>query len=269
MLSPHHIAFFRAFGYLHIPGYYADEIGWITEEFDAIWAAHPDLLHDGSKRTIFPGFFVVQTPRLSTLIEHPKTAAVCAALLGPGYGIDGGDGNLYSGDTDWHSDDFGRELAHLKIAFYLDPLTRDDGALRVIPGSHLVGDRYASLLEEELPAWGSKRTMRLPGAEIPAVALESRPGDLVCFDHRLKHASFGGSRRRRMFATNWTEAPLTDQQREITITKYRHIRDQHGVDWRFTGDWFRRPPPAREPMLAQLREFGELVMREAEVSPPA
>ena len=32
----------------------------------------------------------------------------------------------------------------LKIAFYLDPVDRDSGALRVIPGSHrLDGDRFA------------------------------------------------------------------------------------------------------------------------------
>jgi hypothetical protein len=264
MLTPQHVAFFRTFGYLHIPGYFAEEIAWIVSEFDAVWASRPDLVHDGSKRSIFPTLFVGATPRLSTLIEHPKVAAVCEALLGSGYGIDGGDGNLYSGDTDWHSDDCGEIVSHLKIAFYLDPLTRDDGALRVIPGSHLMGDRYAALLEQELPTWGSKRVMLLPGAEVPAVALESRPGDLVCFDHRIKHASFGGSGRRRMFAMNWTEAARTPEQREVMLTKYRHIRDHHRIDWRFSDDWFRRAPAAREPMLAQLREFGELVMSEVE-----
>ena len=35
--------------------------------------------------------------------------------------------------------------------------------------------------------------------EVPAVNLECKPGDLVCFDRRIKHASFGGGTHRRMF----------------------------------------------------------------------
>jgi hypothetical protein len=47
---------------------------------------------------------------------------------------------------------------------------------------------------EEL--WG------LAGADVPAVALETLPGDLLLFDHRIKHSSFGGGSRRRMFTMN-------------------------------------------------------------------
>ena len=35
----------------------------------------------------------------------------------------------------------------IKTAFYLDPVTRDTGCLRVIPGSHHVGDRFGDALE--------------------------------------------------------------------------------------------------------------------------
>ena len=37
---------------------------------------------------------------------------------------------------------------HIKIAFYLDPLTADSGSLRVIPGSHRIGDAYATALND-------------------------------------------------------------------------------------------------------------------------
>jgi len=40
------------------------------------------------------------------------------------------------------------------------------------------------------------------GMDIPAIALETKPGDLVCFNHNTKHAAFGGSERRRMFTMN-------------------------------------------------------------------
>ena len=38
----------------------------------------------------------------------------------------------------------------IKIPFYLDPLTRDTGALRVIPGSHRVGEPYADTIERDV-----------------------------------------------------------------------------------------------------------------------
>jgi ectoine hydroxylase-related dioxygenase (phytanoyl-CoA dioxygenase family) len=38
--------------------------------------------------------------------------------------------------------------------------------------------------------------------QVPAVALESQPGDVVAFNHNLMHAAFGGSQRRRMFTMN-------------------------------------------------------------------
>jgi hypothetical protein len=268
MLSDQHRAFFRIFGYLHVPGYFADEIGWITDEFTAAWSGVPAAGHDGSRRTIYPGHFIGSTPRLATLLEHPKVAAVCSALLGDGYGFHATDGNLYAGDTGWHSDAFGQwpektTVRHLKIAFYLDPLTRDTGALRVIPGSHWDGDGFCAALERELPEWNHDRALTMPGRDVPAVAVESAPGDLVCFDHRIKHASFGGGPRRRMFTTNWIEDARTPAMREALLAIFRFGRDHAQVDWDAPrGAWFDDPPPAREPVLRQIKEFGRLAMLE-------
>ena len=82
------------------------EIGWIQEEFEAAWESHEEQWgtphsHDGSARTIWPGCFVMSTPRLSTLIENPKIRGICLGTLGEGYTLEGGDGNFYSGDTGW------------------------------------------------------------------------------------------------------------------------------------------------------------------------
>jgi hypothetical protein len=270
MLTDSDVAFFEVFGYLHIPGFFADEARWISDEFDAAWAARTDVVHDGSRRTTYPATFVGATPRLATLIEHAQVAAVCRALLGEGYAFQGGDGNFYAGDTGWHSDAFAQwpektTARHLKIAFYLDPLTRDAGALRVMPGSHHEGDRYCGLLQREIPPWIPERRIRIDGRDLPAVAIESRPGDLVCFDHRVKHASFGGGGRRRMFSMNWNQGAHTPAQREAILAIYRFYRDSERADWRaIEGDWFHRPPPGRAPLLRQMKEFGELVMSERE-----
>ena len=80
----------------------------------------------------------------------------------------------------------------------------------MIPGSHLKGGRFSQMLNAVdfyrapadartgLPekAWG------VPGQDVPAVALETEPGDVLIFQHELKHASFGGGTRRRMFTMN-------------------------------------------------------------------
>jgi ectoine hydroxylase-related dioxygenase (phytanoyl-CoA dioxygenase family) len=104
------------------------------------------------------------------------------------------------GDTRWHSDGWHKDILHIKIAFYLDPLTAQTGALRVIPGSHRLGDQYADGLQAQIrkstEVWG------LEGHKLPAIALETRPGDIVCFNHNTKHAAFGGDNQRRMFTIN-------------------------------------------------------------------
>jgi hypothetical protein len=200
--------FFEQFGYLHCPGLVSDSIGWIIDEFEEIWAKCQTVKHTGEQRTMFPGNFICQTPKIATLMDDPRIDALCEGLMGPDYQYAGGDGNFYSGDTGWHSDlmpncGFYKDCLHVKVAFYLDPVTRDTGALRVIPGSHIPGDKFSENMGEILYKSG------LAGKDVPSVALESNPGDVVAFTHNLKHASFGGSKRRRMFVMNMQAYPRT------------------------------------------------------------
>ncbi len=262
--QPNDVAFFQAFGYLALPGALAADVGWISDEFEQVWRDRAELSHDGSRRTMFPGLFIAQRPRLTALLEHPTVVAIADALLGEGWALYGGDGNFYSGDTGWHSD-CGTEhwlpkttLRHLKIAFYLDPLTAETGALRVIPGSHHFGDRYADLLET-----GALATR--PGPSIPAQALPITPGDLLAFDHRLKHAAYGGNQRRRMFTMNLL-APIRDAaQREAALAIFRHYRDNEGCTWDMGAQWLASLTPGQARRLAPTVDLGREVM--AEVRP--
>ena len=59
-------------------------------------------------------------------------------------------------------------------------MSKDSGSLRVIPGSHRWGDNYADELDATFrgldpAAYGTSQS------EIPAVALESQPGDVCVF----------------------------------------------------------------------------------------
>ena len=109
------------------------------------------------------------------------------------------------------------------MAIYLDRMTQDTGALRVIPGSHRCGEGYTETLHEQLlghmGSWGG-----LPGSEVPAMALETQPGDLVVFNHATKHSAWGGSQKRRMFTLVFTDRHAEGEALEY----FREIVSQHG-----------------------------------------
>ena len=206
-LSEQQLSFFDTFGFLAFPGLMTDTIEQITNDFEQIWeergGGHDGKPHDGERRScIVP--FIDQHPRLSALIDDPRIDGILSSLLGVAYNYAGSDGNYYAGDTVWHSDGWGKARRFVKIAFYLDELNRKTGCLRVIPGSHKLEDRFAQSLQESIreseDSWGMSGADLLPG-----VALETSPGDIVLFNHNLKHASFGGSGRRRMFTINCSQ----------------------------------------------------------------
>ena len=215
-LTEQQINFFETFGYIGIPGLLADRIDEINQEFESVWqgrgGGHSGRPHDGARRScIVP--FIDQSERLSSLLDDPRILAIAKGLLGDDFNYMGSDGNYYAGDTGWHSDGWHTRIRHIKIALYLDPLTRDSGCLRVIPGSHRVGDTYARMLQEQIgkspERWG------VTGPEVPAVALETKPGDLVCFNHNTKHAAFGGGGWRRMFTINLCQRYPEDQLEDL------------------------------------------------------
>ena len=135
--------------------------------------------------------FIDQSEYLSALIDDPRIAGIAADLLGEDFNYFTSDGNYYVGDSPRHSDcTRAGDYRVLKIAFYLDPVDRDSGALRVIPGSHrLDGDRFAREMEEHAlqcaDAWGAE------GPDVPAFSLDSRPGDVVVIDQRFAERDIG------------------------------------------------------------------------------
>jgi hypothetical protein len=255
--------FFETFGYLVLPGALKDDIGWIIDDFEAAWTARTDIVHDGSKRTMFPTNMISTSPRLTALLEHPVISETLDALIGDDWSFNGGDGNFYSGDTGWHHDhivELAREqslVRHVKVAFYLDPLKRDTGALRVIPGSHHHGDHYAAAIKNGLAG--------RDGRDIPSVAIESTPGDLVFFDHRLWHASYGGSNRRRMFTMNTYAGYHNEAERQAILALFRWYRDTLKVNWMagpMWHDWYLGMSPGQRRRMHKTFELGAIVQGE-------
>lgn len=222
-LTDQQMAFFDTFGYLYFPGLLADCVDKIIDAFEEIWGAHGDghhgKPHNGVNRScIFP--FPGQSEYLSSLLDDPRIHDIAASICGDDFNYTSGDGNLYAGDTNWHSDGYdGKRILSIKIAFYLDRLTRDSGAIRVIPGSHRVGESYADGIEQSIRESG--KIWGMHGTEVPAAILETTPGDIVVFNHNLKHAAFGGTERRQMYTMNFCRRYPEDRIEELR-TKLGH-----------------------------------------------
>lgn len=211
-LTPQQIAFMETFGYLVFPGLLSDKIDRIIAEFESVFATHGGghngKPHDGTARScIVP--FIDQNDYLSSLVDDPRVDGIFSSLLGEDYNYLGSDGNFYVGDTNWHSDtDWSGKMRgkppriFYKMALYLDPVTGASGALRVVPGSQQYGDEFAEALQATLRMAPDK--LGISGAQVPAIALESNPGDVVVFNQNTKHSAWGGSNRRRMFTINCT-----------------------------------------------------------------
>jgi hypothetical protein len=215
-LTEQQLRFMDTFGFLHFPGLLADRIDGIVDAFEEVWerhgGGHEGKPHDGTARScIVP--FAGQSAELSSLLDDARIDGILSSLLGDDYVYLGSDGNYYVGDTGWHSDGgWPRPIVYYKIGFYLDELTRDTGAIRVIPGSHRYGEGYAEALQagvrEPEGTWG------VGGDQVPAVAVETTPGDVVIFHQGTKHSAWGGGDRRRMFTLNCTRRH-TDEELPI------------------------------------------------------
>ncbi len=202
ILTEKQMSFFETFGFLKFPQLLKDDITWITQEFEQVFPMFQETTkHDGTKRTLVVPF-IDQRQKLSALLDDSRIDGILVSLLGKQYNYMGSDGNYYSGNTDWHPDGDHSKYKHLKIAIYLDELDENTGALQVIPGSHKKGPFRDELLEmirfptKSMHIWG------IQGNEIPAVVLDTKPGDVLVFNHNLFHSSWNGSKKRRMFTIN-------------------------------------------------------------------
>lgn len=227
-LTQAQINFFHTFGYLAIPQLFSPaEVAEITEGFEwSIQNRGGGQNHDGSKRTMFGGP-IEHTPAMCAILDHPGILGLIGGVIGEDFNYCGGDGNYYSGDTRWHPDGNWGQLFAVKVAFYLDPLTRDTGCLRVIPGSQRP-DHY--IRQEKINVNQSLELYGVSPSEFPGnVALETQPGDVLIFNHDLYHAAFGGSQRRRMFTMNCTRHAATPEDLALAY-KYLSIHSAGGYN---------------------------------------
>jgi len=220
MLTAEQQAHFETFGFLLLrQALSGQETAEVSRDFDEVLAEdRRGAAFPGDKRQAVLGF-VERRPALTRLVECDLIFEAMEQLLGPGFVWVGSDGNLYVGDTSWHPDTNHSDYRRIKVAFYLDPVTKDTGCLRVIPGSHRppLHDSLKPLKSVSDPA---VTPFGVAARDIPAFPLESQPGDVVMFNADTWHASFGGKTGRRMFTLNFAAKPTTPEHEAILRKTY-------------------------------------------------
>jgi hypothetical protein len=218
-LSHQQIAYFKTFGFLHLRGLFREDIEGIVAGFERVFADTQHerwelqgFLHGGERRIVIPGF-IDKDETLRELRHDPRIVGIAKGLIADDYEYVDSDGNLWYCETYWHSDVYRSPLSayHVKISFYLEPLRGENGAIRLIPGSNFYSESYAEILRRDLANHeGIKDIYGVAGAEIPALTLESEPGDLIVWNQRTIHASYNGTARRRSFALTFKEPGADD-----------------------------------------------------------
>lgn len=201
--------------------------------------------------------------QFADLIAHPNALACLAALgfaaptFSDGYIISkpGGGGRLF-----WHYDWFAWEDSRsyenpppqLFLMYYLTDTNRENGCLRVIPGSHLSENPLHRLLAEphstQLSAGraGVEFSDREDEVDVPVKA-----GDLLIGDARLLHAAHANQTdQRRTLITLWYQPDLESLPERMQAQMAKKSQA-------IPASW---PADAREklePLLATSRYRGE------------
>ena len=220
MLTPEQIAYFETFGFIIRKQLLSpEEMESVTREADELFAE--DLRDSGDAglhQSVVP--FVEKSARLTELVDSDRIYGTVEDLMGPDFRWSGSEGNKgpinERREHAWHADRPGtREAAYprLKIMIYLEPTTRDSGALRVIPGSHRCPfhEHLQPLQAQHHVDGTADGVFGVDGPDIPAYPIESTPGDVVFFHHSLFHAVYGAFDERRYITCKYVAKPQTDE----------------------------------------------------------
>ena len=263
MVTAEQLAHFETFGFLALrKAFSREEVMAISEEFDR-------LLDEDREGEPFPGetrqslYGIAERSELLTdLVEDDRIYKTMEGLFGPGFHWLCSEGNMYVGDTAWHPDGTNLDFRPMKVSLYLDPLSKDTGCLRVIPGSHKL-PFHEDLKSGSLfsgTTWFEKFGME--GSEVPAFPLESEPGDVLFLNMNLWHAAFGGVPGRRHLAVNFVPEPTNEEHLEMLRRNHEgnlgHIRRlQYSQPGRvFTDEFLHSDRPRIRRLASKWVELG-------------
>ena len=237
---------FRTFGFGVLRRFF--EPSSLAAEIDRVMAdgLGMDVSHSGDIRFQYVPMMTAGTPVSLSLLDRAETVA--AALLGGPVLPTRAKGVRYFGDSPWHTDsDF--SLPTVGFLAYLETVGAENGALRVLPGSHHppLGDAIRAL-----------GATALAGPSLPDHVVATEPGDMILLDEHLFHASFGGGTRRQ-WRVDYLNAPVGAEAENRTKSYFASL---YAPDWDGGYDVDRYPsygPDWRNssrPAVSQLEALG-------------
>ena len=250
------ISFFETFGFLCLRQLFSPaEMVDFTREAEALLAAHEGVRTGPTHQAVSP--FVELGPTLTRLPEDDRIYLPVEQLLGPRFvwgGSEGVSGSFNATDDhNWHCDRAGQidlQYTRIKMMIYLQPMRKETGALRVIPGSHHAPFHRRLLPLHERHVKSNLIAFGVDGPDLCCHPLETNPGDVVLFNHYLFHAVFGKQEKRRYIALKFAAEP--------TVEAHYDALRPHEQDAATLHDSYRRSDrPRVKGMVNKLLEWEE------------
>jgi len=266
MLTQQQLQYFQTFGFLLLRKVFdPDELKIISAEYEKGLAfAREGATQVGGRRQLNWPNMGPRTPHITKLLEDPRICGVAEDLLGEDSVAVGTNGNHFGGHySEWHPDTHDPNLRGIKFLNYLQPLDGDGGALRVVPGSHLspFHDEVFRIAMKE-HNYGDGEESGLSVAEVPAFVCKTEPSDLIVFNLRTWHATWGGTTDRRMCSFNYYANPRTPEEQAATRAMVAIDQQvQKSLRWKepqFAPEWIANPDssPKRQRWIMWLTHWG-------------
>ena len=258
MITAEQRAHWEAFGFLVLRGLFD------PKETEALRKAAVEVVEQQGGAQAFtrdPGWgmgtFLERHPLLANWVDDDRIYEIPQAMLGPDYVLQHTGGAIWRGDTLWHGGLGSEErpsppFETAKIAMYFDSLKKGSGCLRVIPGSHRrpYADRLHLLMSEDKDP--THEAFGLQGPDVPCVALESEPGDVIVFSEPTYHSSFGSNIGRLQIYTEYCANPTTEEH----LDYFREGHDRSKWSYHPSESYINSDRPRIRRMVSRLVELG-------------
>ena len=257
-LTPDQLRFFKTFGYLVLRQFLgADDLDHLARDLEeGLAAQYPPERHDGSER-LWTRLTDEGTPYGAALMEDPRFLTPAQQLCGEDVLGIGVDVNRYVGTTSWHPDTPDETRIAVKYIFYLDPVDTDTGCLRVIPGSHLLRGAERNAFSDAVGEMALQ--------DVPCQAVATEPGDVIAYDIRTWHASYGGNNNRRAWNLDYFRNPQSpdeiEEMRAFGLSQVNSItHHKPRRRYNYSRNWLDNPhkSPARQRWIDRFNEIGYL-----------
>ena len=115
-------------------------------------------------------------------------------------------------------------IPQLKFYFYLNDVTKENGAFEYVPGSHKWTKKIRSSWPEKINFQDRAFTRRLPDKFGPSIPLEAKAGTLVIFDTDTFHKAGTVSQGERFVARGHTKiAKLSEKKPRGLLSRFNSL----------------------------------------------